>query len=115
MSTTPHASATGPNQSPHATINVVARGAASTVSTIAARPCTGAVARSAPLGAITAEMPVLVARTCGRRVSMLRKADTMRMSRGTSPYVNQESLESVTIRSAPPRIAARAKLGTAAS
>ena len=53
-----------------------------------------------------AEMPVVVARTCGRRVSMLRNAETVRCSHVPGPSPNQESFESVTIRRAPAATAA---------
>src|SRR5205807_75627 len=115
-STTAQTNVVGPSQSPHASITLRAvPPAMAMAATIAARSSTPARASSSPVGEITAEMPVFVARICGRRVSMLRNAETTRWSCGPPPAANQESFDSVTIRSAPRRTAASANPGSTAS
>ena len=86
--------------------------------TVAARTARSSVSvrvRIAPCASITAEMPVLVARTCGRRVSTLRKAAPTRCNQGAGPVPNHASFDSVTMSSAPDRAAFRASAGASAS
>src|SRR5437773_1875769 len=63
----PHTSAVGPNQSPQSSIKVVAPRSGITAPTSTPRASIPTVPRNSPVGVITAEMPVLAARTCGRR------------------------------------------------
>lgn len=105
----------GDAQSPKRMTSVggVAIGARESTST--RRSCEAAAWRISPVASITAEMPVVVARTCGRRVSMLRNADTVRWSQVPGPSPNQASFDIVTRSSPPPAAAARACAGTTAS
>jgi len=108
-------SAVGPSQSPHTTISVVTGISGRTVAASVPRWSTPSASSTSPVGAITAEMPVLVARSCGRRVSMLRNAAPTRCRRGPDPSANHESLDSVTISSAPRRAAPKARRGSRTS
>jgi hypothetical protein len=107
--------ASGPSHSPRTTTGGggVLRGSTETLSAV--RSCTPADATTSPAGVIDAEMPVVVVRSCGRRVSTLRNAETTRCRYGPRPSPNQLSFEMVSSSSAPRRTASRASVGWTAS